>query len=240
MGAEQPRDLDRAEGRDKENILYAMDFLTVQNKIISGESLDGLCTMVSAQDKTVVVIGGGDTGSDCVGTSNRLGRQEDLPARDPAPAPGPDPPEQEPWPQWPRIMRTSSSHEEGCNAAGRVMTKEFTGSAGRLEGITACEVAWTQGERGWQMKELPGTEFSMKVDVVLLAMGFVHVVHGGLIDAMGVELDGRGNVASDPDGATSREGVWAAGDTAVGASLVVRAIMAGRRAAASIDRWLRR
>ena len=119
-------------------------------------------------------------------------------------------------------------------------TISFSGAAQRVESLTGCQVEWVQGPSGWQAHELPDTEFTIEVDVVLLAMGFMHVVHGGLVDALGLALDGRGNVVAAPDGATSREGTFAAGDTASGASLVVRAIYAGRQAAEGIDRWLKK
>jgi len=234
MGAEQPRDLD-AEGRDKENILYAMDFLTVQNKIVGGESLEGY-KMVSAQDKTVVVIGGGDTGSDCVGTSRRQGAKK-IYQLEILPQPPETRTEKEPWPQWPRIMRTSSSHEEGCERRWSVMTKRVEGN-GKVSELCCIEVEWVQGEKGWQLKELPGTEFTLKADLVLLAMGFVHVVQSGLVESLGLQLDARGNVQVN-NFQTSEPWVFAAGDTVRGASLVVHAIRSGQEAAAAMDSWLR-
>jgi NAD(P)H-dependent glutamate synthase small subunit len=234
MGAEQPRDL-TVEGRDKENILYAMDFLTVQNKIIGGESLEGY-QLVSAQDKTVVVIGGGDTGSDCVGTSRRQGAKK-IYQLEILPKPPETRSEQEPWPQWPRIMRTSSSHEEGCERRWGVMTKRVEGN-GAVHDLCCIEVEWVQGEKGWQLKELPGTEFTLKADLVLLAMGFVHVVQSGLVESLGLQLDARGNVQVN-NFQTSEPWVFAAGDTVRGASLVVNAIRSGQEAAAAMDRWLR-
>jgi glutamate synthase (NADPH/NADH) small chain len=234
MGAEQPRDLE-VPGRDKENILYAMDFLTVQNKINSSESLDGQ-RMVSAQDKTVVVIGGGDTGSDCVGTSRRQGARK-IYQLEILPKPPESRAEKEPWPQWPRIMRTSSSHEEGCERRWGVMTKGVGGN-GVVNELACIEVEWVHGENGWQLKELPGTEFTLKADLVLLAMGFVHVVHAGLVEGLGLDLDSRGNVQVN-NYQTSAPWVFAAGDTIRGASLVVHAIRSGQEAAAVVDRWLR-
>jgi NAD(P)H-dependent glutamate synthase small subunit len=238
MGAGQPRELN-VPGRELDGICFAMDFLTRQNRVIAGEIPPDARGGLSVRDKVVLVIGGGDTGSDCVGTANRLGARE-VHQFEILPQPPDERPADTPWPTWPRVLRTSTSHEEGCRRRWAVTTKEFSGAEGRVESISACEVEWSPGENGWQMRELSGTEFTMKVDVVLLAMGFVHVVHGGLVDAMGLELDGRGNLAVEADGSTGTEGVWAAGDAASGASLVVRAIMAGRRAAADIDRWLRR
>ncbi len=238
MGAGRPRDLGAA-GRNLEGVHFAMEFLSQRNRINSGELPTDDRDNIIVKDKIVVVIGGGDTGSDCVGTANRLGARE-VHQFEILPQPPEARPSDTPWPSWPRIMRTSSSHEEGCRRRWAVTTKSLSGSGERVESLTGCEVQWRQGPSGWEMRELPETEFTMKVDVVLLAMGFVHVVHRGLVDALGLTLDGRGNVTTDPDGATSREGVFAAGDTSSGASLVVRAIYAGRQAAEGIDRWLRR
>ncbi len=234
MGAGQPRDLD-VPGRDKDNVLYAMDFLTLQNKILGGESLEG-ARPVSARDKVVVVIGGGDTGSDCVGTSRRQGAKK-IYQLEILPEPPESRPAREPWPQWPRIMRTSSSHEEGCERRWAVMTKEIGGN-GAVRELACIQVDWLHGEKGWQLKELPGTEFTLKADLILLAMGFVHVTHSGLIENLGLRLDGRGNVLVNSF-QTSEPWVFAAGDTVRGASLVVHAIRSGQDAAAAMDRWLR-
>jgi glutamate synthase (NADPH/NADH) small chain len=238
IGAGQPRDLN-VPGRNLDGIHLAMDFLARQNRINAGELPADHPDNILVRDKAVVVIGGGDTGSDCVGTANRLGArrvyQLEILPKPPDTRPG-----DTPWPAWPRILRTTTSHEEGCDRRWSVTTKSFSGAGQRVQSLTGCEVEWVRGPSGWHMRELPDTEFNIKVDVVLLAMGFMHVVHGGLVDALGLALDERGNVAAGPDGATSREGVFAAGDTASGASLVVRAIYAGRLAAEGIDRWLRR
>ncbi len=235
MGAEQPRDL-QAPGRDLANVLYAMDFLTVQNRINGGESLEG-CRLVSAQDKTVVVIGGGDTGSDCVGTSRRQGAKK-IYQLEILPKPPESRAEQDPWPQWPRIMRTSSSHEEGCDRRWSVMTKEIRGSGGKVSELYCVEVDWIKGDKGWQLQEIAGSEFTLKADLILLAMGFVHVAHQGLVENLGLQLDERGNVLVN-NYQTSEPWVFAAGDTVRGASLVVHAIYSGRQAAAAMDRWLR-
>jgi len=234
MGAGQPRDLN-VPGRDKDNVLYAMDFLTMQNKVLAGESLDG-ARLVSAKDKVVVVIGGGDTGSDCVGTSRRQGAKK-IYQLEILPEPPESRPAEQPWPQWPRIMRTSSSQEEGCERHWAVMTKEVKGD-GAVSELHCIEVEWAQGDKGWQLKELPGTEFTLKADLVLLAMGFVHVTHAGLVDNLGLQLDGGGNVLVN-NFQTSEPWVFAAGDTVRGASLVVHAIRSGQEAAAAMDQWLR-
>ena len=235
MGAEQPRDL-QAPGRDLANVLYAMDFLTVQNRINGGESLEGR-HLVSAQDKTVVVIGGGDTGSDCVGTSRRQGAKK-IYQLEILPKPPESRAEQDPWPQWPRIMRTSSSHEEGCDRRWSVMTREIRGSGGKVSELYCVEVDWIKGDKGWKLQEIAGSEFTLKADLILLAMGFVHVAHQGLVENLGLQLDERGNVLVN-NYQTSEPWVFAAGDTVRGASLVVHAIYSGRQAAAAMDRWLR-
>ena len=236
MGAGQPRPL-TVPGADSENVRYAMDFLTRQNQIIAGD-LDPASEspFMNADGKTVVVIGGGDTGSDCVGTSLRQGAKE-VHQFEILPKPPEGRNETTPWPSWPNILRTSSSQEEGCQRRWSVMTKTLSSTDGRATELHACEVDWTMGPKGWQMTEKPGTEFSMKVDLVLLAMGFVHVVHSGLVEDLGLQLDNRGNVVVD-NYMTSEPGIFAAGDTTLGASLVVRAIYAGRQSAAAIDRWL--
>jgi len=139
---------------------------------------------------------------------------------------------------WPRILRTSSSQEEGCQRRWCLQTKKLTGQDGRVSELHGCEVQWTQDNGRWSMHEAAGTDFTMKVDLVLLSMGFVHVVHSGLVEQFALKLDDRGNVAVDGNYMTSEEGVFAAGDASMGASLVVRAIKAGREAAAGIDKWL--
>ena len=187
----------------------------------------------------MVVIGGGDTGSDCVGTSIRqrallVTQLEILPK----PPEGRNP--ETPWPFWPKIMRTSSSHEEGCQRRWSVLTKALAaGPSGRVAELHGVEVEWVRGPKGWEMKERAGTEFTLPADLVLLAMGFVHVVHSGLVEQLGITVDGRGNVQVR-NWMTGQPGVFAAGDTSRGASLVVHAINEGRLAAAAVDGWLGR
>jgi len=235
MGAGEPRSL-KILGAAYDNVHYAMDFLVQQNRLIAGEPPLAPSAQISARDKIVVVIGGGDTGSDCVGTSLRQGASEvhQLEIL-------PKPPEKynpmTPWPMWPQTLRTSSSHEEGCERRWGVLTKRLSGVNVRASELHGVEVEWTSGPEGWEMEEVPGSEFSMRVDLVLLAMGFVHAVHGGLIEDLGLELDPRGNVVVD-DHVTSEQGVFAAGDATLGASLVVRAIDGGREAAHRIDTYL--
>jgi glutamate synthase (NADPH/NADH) small chain len=238
MGAGQPRPLAVA-GADFRNVHYAMEFLSQQNRRNAGDFESAPpANSITAKDKIVVVIGGGDTGSDCIGTSLRQGAREvhqfEILPRPPEGAnPG------TPWPLWPQILRTSSSHEEGCKRRWSVLTKKLTGQGGLATELHACQVDWISTPKGMEMTERPGSDFSMKVDLVLLAMGFVHVVHHGLIEQLGLARDARGNVAVDAY-RTSVEGVFAAGDTVMGASLVVRAIHNGRQAAAAIDQWLKK
>ncbi|OYY94787.1 MAG: glutamate synthase [Hydrogenophilales bacterium 28-61-23] len=231
-GAEQPRDLP-IPGRDLAGVHFAMEFLTQNNKFVAG---DNLPDQIRATGKHVVVIGGGDTGSDCVGTSNRHGAasvsQFEL---------MPQPPKQEnrplTWPNWPLKMRTSSSHEEGCQRDWSVATKSFIGEAGKVTGLKAVRLEWKDGK----MAEIPGSEFDMKADLVLLAMGFVSPVQK-LLEAFGVEKDARGNAKAETEGAasyaTSKAKVFAAGDVRRGQSLVVWAIREGRQCARAVDEFL--
>jgi glutamate synthase (NADPH/NADH) small chain len=238
MGAGQPRGL-AVPGSDVPGVHFAVDFLTQQNRRVAGDPIplagpNAIC----AKGKHVVVIGGGDTGSDCVGTSIRQGALS-VSQFEILPKPPDTNNSETPWPLWPKIMRTSSSHEEGCQRRWSVLTKALSAGASlSVSELHACEIDWVRGPKGWEMKERPGTEFSVKADLVLLAMGFVHVVHEGLVEQLGLALDGRGNVAVR-NWMTSQEGIFAAGDTARGASLVVHAIHEGRQAAAAIDAWLK-
>jgi glutamate synthase (NADPH/NADH) small chain len=213
-----------------------MDFLPQQNKVVAG---DRVHEQITAARKHVVVIGGGDTGSDCVGTSNRQGAKsvtqfELLP----------QPPEQEDksltWPYWPVKLRTSSSQEEGCDRDWAVATKRFEGRNGKVEKQVAVRVEWLQGADGqMRMAEVPGSEFAMKADLVLLAMGFVGPVQEGLLDQLGVLRDARSNVeANTGDYGTSVAKVFAAGDMRRGQSLVVWAIREGRQCARAVDLFL--
>ncbi|MGH1361591.1 MAG: glutamate synthase subunit beta [Burkholderiaceae bacterium] len=236
-GAEEARDLP-VPGRELDGIHFAMEFLPVQNKVNAGDKVKG---QIMATGKHVVVIGGGDTGSDCVGTSNRHGAasvtQFEL---------MPQPPEHEnkdlTWPYWPVKMRTSSSHEEGCERDWSITTKEFRGKNGKVTSLVGCRVEWTKGEDGrMQMTEVEGSEFEMKADLVLFAMGFVSPV-GGILDAFGVEKDGRGNASAKTEGddsyRSSVDKIFACGDMRRGQSLVVWAIREGRQCARSIDQHL--
>jgi glutamate synthase (NADPH/NADH) small chain len=231
-GAEQPRDLP-VPGRELKGVHYAMDFLPQQNRVNAGDKLKD---QIKATGKHVVVIGGGDTGSDCVGTSNRHGAatvtQFEL---------MPMPPEHENkplvWPYWPTKLRTSSSHEEGCERDFAVATKRFEGKNGKVEKLIACRVEWKDGK----MVEVAGSEFEMKADLVFLAMGFVSPVQQ-VLDAFGVQKDARGNARATTDGEacyqTSVPKVFVAGDMRRGQSLVVWAIREGRQCARSVDEFL--
>jgi glutamate synthase (NADPH/NADH) small chain len=231
-GAERSRDLP-VPGRDLEGVHYAMEFLPQQNKVNAGSTVE---RQIRADGKDVIVIGGGDTGSDCVGTSNRHGAKsvtqfELLPM----------PPEQENkplvWPYWPIKLRTSSSHEEGCEREFAIATKEFLGEGGKLSALKAVRVEW----QGGKMTEVPGTEQVIPAQLVLLAMGFVSPL-ASLLEAFGVERDARGNAKASTEAAggyaTSVAKVFAAGDVRRGQSLVVWAIREGRQAARAVDEYL--
>jgi glutamate synthase (NADPH/NADH) small chain len=237
-GAEKPRELP-VPGRELAGIHFAMEFLPQQNKVVAGDKVPG---QILATGKHVVVIGGGDTGSDCIGTSIRQGAASVVNFEL-----MPQPPEQEDkpltWPYWPLKLRTSSSHEEGAERDFAVATKAFRGSNGKVESLTACHVEWVKDARGAMvMKEVPGTEFTIPAQLVLLAMGYVHPVHEGLVDDLGVAKDARGNVRAATEGAasyaTSVPRVFAAGDMRRGQSLVVWAIREGRQCAREVDAFL--
>jgi glutamate synthase (NADPH/NADH) small chain len=237
-GSEQPRDLP-IPGRDLRGIHFAMEFLTQQNHRNAGDLLEAEHAIL-ATGKRVVVLGGGDTGSDCVGTSHRqraasvtsielLDRPPD--ARHPS----------TPWPLWPLVFRTSSSHEEGGEREFSVLTKRFEGGSGEVERLHCVRLEWGPPDASGRsaMREVPGSEFVIPTELVLLAMGFVHPVHEGLVKDLGLRLDPRGNVLADVDGfATSEPGVFAAGDCRRGQSLVVWALWEGREAARAVDRYL--
>ena len=236
-GAEQPRDLE-VPGRELAGVHYAMDFLTPNNKKVAGDPADRL-GWIDAKGKHVIVIGGGDTGSDCIGTSTRMGaasitQLEILP----------QPPEHEnkglTWPDWPLKLRTSSSQEEGCERDWAVLTKRLSGRNGKVEKLHAVQVEWVKGPDGrLAMRDKPGSEFELKATLVLLAMGFVGPVRGGLLEQLGVALDARGNVAANTETyQTSIPKVFSAGDMRRGQSLVVWAIREGRQAARAVDHFL--
>lgn len=235
MGAGQPRDL-AVPGRGFENVHFAMEYLKQQNQINAGDSLESQ-RIITARDKIVAVIGGGDTGSDCVGTAIRQGAKE-VHQFEILPQPPQERPGDTPWPAWPRILRTSSSHQEGCHRHWSVMTKKLSGIEVRVSQLHGIQVNWVQDGSSWKVQEIPGTEFTLDVDLVLLAMGFVHVQHNKLIEDLALALDDKGNIKTDAAFMTSIPGVFAAGDAIKGASLVVHAINLGRQAAEAIDRYL--
>ncbi len=230
-GAEQPRDMP-VPGRELDGVHFAMEFLLLQNKRVAG---DPGVPDLWATDKHVVIIGGGDTGSDCVGTSNRHGAKS-VTLFELLPMP-PDVDKNPVWPYWPQRLRTSSSHQEGVARDWSIATKEFIGENGKVKALKAVRLEWGDGK----MKEVPGSEFEMKADLVLLAMGFVSPVQQ-VLDAFGVEKDTHGNAKATTDGhgcyATSVPKVFAAGDVRRGQSLVVWAIREGRQCARAVDEFL--
>ena len=224
-------------GRELDGIHLAMDYLPQQNKLLAGEEIDPN-EHITAEGKRVVILGGGDTGADCLGTAHRQGAEvvyqfELLP----------EPPEERrpdnPWPQWPMILRSSPAHEEGGIRDYNILTKSFSGSNGQVEKLHAVRVEWAAGEDGrFNMNEVPGSEMEVETDLVLLAMGFLHPEHEGMLTDLGVALDGRGNVQVDDNKMTSVPGVFAGGDMARGQSLVVWAIAEGREVARGVDAYL--
>jgi glutamate synthase (NADPH/NADH) small chain len=229
-GAQHPRDL-RVPGRELKGVHFAMEFLPQQNRRVAGDSLDGV-EEILATGKRVIIIGGGDTGADCLGTSHRqkalsVDQLEIMP----------QPPETRspatPWPLWPLQLRTESAHEEGGTRHWGVSTTSLAGSNGRVEKLHGVQVGPPP-----KFEPLPGTEFTLDADLVLLAMGFTGPLKNGMIEQFGVDLDARGNVATDENYMTSVPGVFAAGDMRRGQSLVVWAISEGRNAAAAIGRRL--
>ena len=235
-GAGVPRDL-KVPGRELKGIHFAMEFLTQQNHRVAGDPIPPE-KEITAKDKKVVVIGGGDTGADCVGTSRRQGAKS-IVQIELLPQPPKERPVNNPWPTWPQILRTSSSHEEGCERMWSILTKEFIGEHGRVKGLRCVKLDWKTDESGkMSFTEIPNSEFILEADLVLLAMGFLHTEHGPLVEGFGLETDDRGNIKVDHNLMTNVPGVFAAGDTVLGASLVVRAISLGRKVAASVDEYL--
>ena len=236
IGAMKPRDLP-VEGRDLKGIHFAMDFLTQQNRINQGSSYKEN-ERISATNKHVLVIGGGDTGSDCVGTSKRQ-KAKSITQIEILPKPPLKRTADNPWPYWANVMKTSSSHEEGCNRYWSLSTRRFIGENGWVKKAEVVEVSWEKDASGRMvMKEIPGTVRMINANLVLLSLGFVHPIHEGLVKELGLELDERGNLKTDQKHKTSKAKVFATGDAVSGASLVVRAIAAGRSAAADIMEFL--
>lgn len=235
IGAGHPRNI-TPEGRELKGIYYAMEFLSQQNQLIMGEEVAPK-SIINAKDKHVLVIGGGDTGSDCVGTSIRQGAVKVTQIEIlPQPPVGNNP--ETPWPYYPSILKTSSSHQEGCVRKWSLNTKKFIGQNGRVTEVLVEEVEWTKEEnKRWNMNPTGKTDI-IKADLVFLALGFIHPVHEGLLTELGVEFDGFGNVAVDDVSKSNVAKVFATGDAAMGASLVVRAIASGRKVAEDIHQSL--
>lgn len=248
IGAGAPRDLP-VPGRDLNGIHFAMDFLTQQNKKNAGDTIDAV-TEITSHNKRVVIIGGGDTGADCLGTCHRQGdtkefqfsrrdRKNHVRHVEILPEPPPERCVTSPWPLWPVKLRSSAAHEEGGIRQWSVLTKRFSGENGQVKKLHGVHVEMRKnGDEKPHFIEKPGSDFEMDVDLVLLAMGFTGPVKAGLISDLGVQLDARGNVAVDENRMTSVDGVFAAGDVKLGASLIVWAIHEGREAAKGIEAYL--
>ncbi|MDR3339778.1 MAG: glutamate synthase subunit beta [Candidatus Symbiothrix sp.] len=234
-GAGVPRDLP-IEGRELKGIHFALDFLKQQNRLIAGHAIPN-AERISAQGKKVLVIGGGDTGSDCVGTAVRQKASKVTQIEImPIPPEGTNP--ETPWPYYPNVLKTSSSHKEGCTRRWSLASKRFIGNKGKVTGVEVAEVEWQKDETGrFVMKETGKTEI-IQADLVFLCMGFTHPVHEGLLDDLGVKYDTRGNVEAVKPNESSVEKVFVAGDVTMGAGLVVRAIDSGRKAADAIEKRL--
>jgi glutamate synthase (NADPH/NADH) small chain len=235
-GAEAPRDLD-VPGRDLRGIHYAVDYLTQQNRRCEGDDVPE-ADLITASGKRVVIIGGGDTGADCLGTAHRQGalsvHQFELLPRPPEARPSDNP-----WPQWPRIFRTSAAHDEGGERLFSISTERFAGDdQGRVRALQAVEVSMVRDQRGVRFEPVPGSEFELPAELVLLAMGFVGPRRGGVVSELGLRLTDRGNVWRDENWMTSEAGIFTAGDMQRGQSLVVWAIADGRSVARAVDAYL--
>jgi len=236
-GSTEARDLP-APGRQLAGVHFAMEYLTQQNRLLAGQTIDP-SERISAEGKRVVILGGGDTGADCLGTALRQGaevvHQFELLS---------EPPEKRrsnnPWPQWPMILRSSPAHEEGGVRDYDILTKSFTGRNGQLEQLHAVRLDWSQFDENGRpiMQEIEGSEFDVDADLVLLAMGFLHPEHKGMVEDLALELDSRGNIKADENKMTSRPGVFTGGDASRGQSLVVWAIAEGREMARGVDSYL--
>jgi glutamate synthase (NADPH/NADH) small chain len=231
IGAREPRDI-AVPGRESSGIVQALDYLSLQNRQNAGDIAG---STISAYGKRVVVIGGGDTGSDCVGTANRQGALK-VTQIEVMPKPPSHRGPHEPWPLWPTVLKTSSSHLEGSDRLWTINTKSFIARAGAVEALHVCRVEWTKHKGKWLMNEIPGSDFEIRAELILLAMGFTHVVQNGIVKDLGLATDERGNVRTQGTFHTSNPKVWAAGDSRRGASLVVHAIADGRAAAEAVIR----
>lgn len=235
IGAMQPRNLD-IEGRNLEGIHFAMDYLAQQNRVNAGALIDPQ-ERIFAKRRNVLVIGGGDTGSDCVGTAIRQGA-ESVTQIEILPKPPESRDKENPWPYYSRTLKTSTSHEEGCERRWELSTLRFIGDSTSVTHAELEQIEWVKKDGKFIMKSLPGTRETIPAELILLAMGFAHPVHEGLVSDLGVKLDSRKNIEVNQKMLTSIDKVFAAGDSASGASLVVSAIASGRRAAKKIDDYL--
>ncbi|MCD7709995.1 MAG: glutamate synthase subunit beta [Porphyromonadaceae bacterium] len=235
IGSGEPRNL-HVEGRDLKGVYFALELLKQQNRLIAGDKVNPE-ELISAKGKKVLIIGGGDTGSDCVGTAIRQGAESVLQIEImPQPPVGKNP--DTPWPNFPQILKTTSSHKEGCERRWSLDTVRFIGENGILKQVEVAPVTWTKDKNGRMSAQRAAKTEIIDVDLVFLAMGFVHPVYENLVENLGVELDERKNVRVDAENKTSVAKVFAAGDASYGAGLVVRAIASGRKAAAAIDQYL--
>ena len=233
-GSTQARDLE-VPGRELEGVHFAMEYLPQQNRALAGETV---ANQITAEGKRVIILGGGDTGADCLGTAHRQGA-EIVHQFELLPEPPEQRPDDNPWPRWPLVLRNSGAHEEGGVRDYNILTKSLSGDNGQVSRLHAVRVDWQRSGNGrFQMSEVPGSEFSVDADLVLLAMGFLHPEHGGMLAQLGVALDERGNVKVDANKMTSAPGVFAGGDMVRGQSLVVWAIAEGRDVARGIDQYL--
>lgn len=234
-GSSVPRDLN-VEGRELEGVYFAVDYLTQQNKRVAGKPIAG--KEIDAKDKVVIVIGGGDTGSDCIGTAIRQGAKK-VYQYEILPKPPVERDETMPWPEFPRTLKVTTSHEEGCIREWCISTKKIIGNNGVVTGVETVKVEWVKNSSGqFIMKEIPDSKAVHKADLVIICMGFLHPNHDGIIKDLGLELDSRGNVYTDDKYMTSKKGIFAAGDMRTGQSLVVKCIFDGKTAAKHIDRYL--
>lgn len=233
-GSTQARDLE-VPGRELAGVHFAMEYLPQQNRALAGETV---ANQITAEGKRVIILGGGDTGADCLGTAHRQGA-EIVHQFELLPEPPEQRPDDNPWPRWPLVLRNSGAHEEGGVRDYNILTKSLSGDNGQVSRLHAVRVDWQRSGNGrFQMSEVPGSEFSVDADLVLLAMGFLHPEHGGMLAQLGVALDERGNVKVDANKMTSAPGVFAGGDMVRGQSLVVWAIAEGRDVARGIDQYL--
>lgn len=236
VGAMKPRDLN-IEGRELNGIHFAMDFLSTQNRVNNGQ-IPATENPINAKDKKVLVIGGGDTGSDCVGTAIRQ-KAAGVMQIEIMPKPPLTRADDNPWPYFGKVLKTSTSHEEGCERAWSLSTVRFIGENNQVTGVEVEEVEWVYKDNRHTMEVIPGTRRIIDADLVLLAMGFVHPVLEGLLSELEIELTQRNNIKVSSNQSTNRQKVFAAGDSVSGASLVVNAIASGRKVAKEIDRYLR-